>query len=34
MKLSFVIPCYRSQNTVMKVVDEIETTVKQRPEYD
>ncbi len=34
MKLSFVIPCYRSQNTVMKVVDEIEVTVKQRPEYD
>ena len=34
MKLSFVIPCYRSQNTVMKVVDEIEATVKQRPEYD
>ncbi|SEW31027.1 undecaprenyl-phosphate 4-deoxy-4-formamido-L-arabinose transferase [Ruminococcaceae bacterium KH2T8] len=33
-KLSFVIPCYRSENTVMKVVDEIETTVDQRPEYD
>lgn len=28
MKLSFVIPCYRSQNTVLKVVDEIEETVK------
>lgn len=34
MKLSFVIPCYRSQNTVLKVVDEIEDTVKQRPKYD
>ena len=34
MMLSFVIPCYRSQNTVLKVVDEIEETVKQRPEYD
>ena len=33
-KLSFVIPCYRSENTVMKVVEEIETTVVQRPEYD
>ena len=34
MMLSFVIPCYRSQNTVMTVVDEIENTVKTRPEYD
>lgn len=33
-KLSFVIPCYRSEKTVMKVVEEIETTVTQRPEYD
>lgn len=33
-KLSFVIPCYRSEKTVMKVVEEIETTVAQRPEYD
>lgn len=33
-KLSFVIPCYRSENTVMIVVDEIENTVSQRPEYD
>ncbi|SOE45506.1 undecaprenyl-phosphate 4-deoxy-4-formamido-L-arabinose transferase [Fibrobacter sp. UWT3] len=33
-KLSFVIPCYRSENTVMTVVDEIENTVSQRPEYD
>lgn len=33
-KLSFVIPCYRSENTVLTVVDEIEKTVVQRPEYD
>jgi len=33
-KLSFVIPCYRSENTVMTVVDEIENTVSHRPEYD
>ena len=33
-KLSFVIPCYRSENTVMTVVDEIENTVSQRPEYE
>ncbi len=30
--LSFVIPCYRSEKTVMIVVDEIEQTVAQRPE--
>ncbi len=30
--LSFVIPCYRSEKTVMTVVDEIEQTVAQRPE--
>lgn len=33
-KLSFVIPCYRSENTVLTVVDEIENTVDQRPEFD
>lgn len=32
--LSFVIPCYRSQNTVLKVVDEIESTVKTREGFD
>ena len=32
--LSFVIPCYRSQNTILKVVDEIEQTVKTRDGYD
>ena len=32
-KLSFVIPCYRSENTVMKVVEEIEETVSTRQGY-
>lgn len=31
-KISFVIPCYRSEETVMLVVDEIEQTMKQRAE--
>ena len=33
-KLSFVIPCYRSENTIMAVVDEIEKTVQIREGYD
>ncbi len=33
-KLSFVIPCYRSQNTIQEVVAEITATVAQCPEYD
>ena len=32
IKLSFVIPCYRSENTVMQVVDEIEETMKAHQE--
>ncbi len=32
--LSFVIPCYRSQNTILKVVDEIEQTVATREGYN
>jgi len=32
--LSFVIPCYRSQNTVTKVVDEIEKTIVTREGFD
>ena len=32
-KLSFVIPCYQSENTVMKVVEEIEETVSTRQGY-
>ena len=31
MKISFVIPCYRSEHTIGGVVDEIKTTVAQRP---
>ena len=32
--LSFVIPCYRSENTITAVVDEIRLTMAQRPEMD
>lgn len=32
--LSFVIPCYRSENTIKKVVEEIKNVVSQRAEYD
>lgn len=32
--LSFVIPCYRSEKTIRKVIDEIRSTVAQRKEYD
>ena len=31
-KISFVIPCYRSENTIAKVVDEIRSTVQLRGE--
>ncbi len=34
MKLSFVIPCYRSESTVMKVIEEIEEKMEERPEYE
>ncbi|MBE5923181.1 MAG: glycosyltransferase family 2 protein [Lachnospiraceae bacterium] len=34
MKISFVIPCYRSEHTIEIVVNEIEDTMKQRPEYE
>lgn len=33
-KLSFVIPCYRSDETLRQVVEEIADTVATRPEYD
>lgn len=33
MKLSFVIPCYRSENTIRTVVEEIRSTVAKRKEY-
>lgn len=32
MMLSFVIPCYRSQNTITSVVQEIEQKMQERPE--
>lgn len=32
--LSFVIPCYRSENTIEKVIDEIKEIVSQRKDYD
>lgn len=32
--LSFVIPCYRSEKTIEKVVQEIKDTVAERPGYD
>lgn len=32
--LSFVIPCYRSEKTIEKVIDEIIETVACKPEYD
>ena len=34
MKLSFVIPCYRSENTIETVVNEIRDTVATRPGTD
>ena len=34
MKLSFVIPCYRSENTIETVVNEIRDTVATRPGID
>lgn len=33
MLISFVIPCYRSENTIALVVEEIFDTMKQREEY-
>ena len=32
MDVSFVIPCYGSEHTIEKVVDELRTTMAQRPE--
>ena len=34
MKISFVIPCYRSEKTIEGVVTEIKSVVSQRPEVD
>jgi len=33
MKLSFVIPCYRSQNTILQVLEEIKDKMAEKPEY-
>ena len=33
-KISFVIPCYRSENTIGKVVDEIDTAMEKLENYD
>ena len=32
-KISFVIPCYRSEKTIKKVVDEIVNLMEQHKEY-
>ena len=32
-KLSFVIPCYRSEETIETVIEEIRSTVSQRAGY-
>ncbi len=32
-KISFVIPCYRSENTIERVIDEIQTTMLQRADF-
>ena len=32
--ITFVIPCYRSEKTIEKVVCEIINTVSERPSYD
>ena len=33
-KISFVIPCYRSQNTIEKVVDDIYQVMDEHKEYE
>lgn len=34
MKISFIIPCYRSELTIGKVVSEVEETMKTLPQYE
>ena len=34
MKLSYVIPCYRSEKTIKMVIDEIKETMKRDPSFD
>ena len=33
MKISFVIPCYRSEHMIGKVIEEINTTMGSMPQY-
>lgn len=33
MKISFVVPCYRSEHMIGKVIEEINTTMKGMPQY-
>ena len=34
MKVSFVIPCYRSEHTIGKVVDKIQNTIRENDECE
>ena len=34
MKVSFVIPCYRSEHTIGKVVDKIQNTIRKDDECE
>ncbi len=34
MLISFVIPCYRSGNNIIQVIEEIKTTMQIKPEYE
>lgn len=33
-KMSFVVPCYRSENTITSVVEEVKTEMAAHPDYD
>lgn len=33
-KISFVVPCYRSENTITSVVEEVKTEMAEHPDYD
>lgn len=32
-KISFVVPCYNSENTIEKVIEEVDTTIKKQEDY-
>ena len=34
VQLSFVIPCYRSEHTILQVLNEIEQKMTERPEME